>query len=151
VIFFRLNCQVLIIAPSVVEIVFNLSLEPSFNVPVMVELADDSKEPGEVAAIIKTLLDLLEGNQDFEEFAQDIREEEDSKQQQEGGIHPLVVAPRVQVSKAYSRQCSECEVSYSDGFDEVLSVIEAKLSNEAVLIGRVDIRVSVCDVAEHIK
>ena len=80
-VFFRLNCQVLIVAPSVVEIVFNLNLETSFNVSVVIELADDSKKPREVTAVIETLLDLLEGNKNLEEFAQDIREEEDSKQQ----------------------------------------------------------------------
>jgi hypothetical protein len=70
----------------------------------MVESLNESKEFGEKVSLINFLVELVNGYQDVDKDSHDVRENSNSKQQDEHSDYSLSVTLWVEVSKPNSRQ-----------------------------------------------
>lgn len=130
--FLRVKCHILILVPLVIKMVVNLVDERALEWFVSIHHLQRAQELGDLLALVESFVHLVEGFQDLDVIAEDVREYRNSKQEQPRTQQSLLIVLGVEVSKANCAQRGEREVHDNDGLLEVRPVQQFELFHEVV-------------------
>jgi hypothetical protein len=122
--------SVLVIVPSVVEVLLNLALELVVKSLVAIEFHEHSKKFVEHVSFLNFIVVRLKLSENRLENTHDVRKDGDSKEKHHSNEDPLKVTPGVVVSKSNCRQRGKHVVSHSDRKFSGGTVIQLEIADE---------------------